>query len=185
MKHLMYITPLAKLLCTEAALGQLPDNERGFFLGAGLGNYEAEIDNVDDANFDFDEDESASRIFAGWRFNHYVSVQFDRYDFSDASTAPQLLNVTAETKGWTPSVTGTLPLGPIELSLRAGIMFYDVEVSIDNAPVIDDSGNDPVYAAGIGLTVLEHLALKLEYEIIDISDFSDTEAVWLTAGWRF
>jgi OOP family OmpA-OmpF porin len=169
----------------QSALAQFVDNDEGFYFGGGLGNYSTEINDVDDADFDFDEDESANRIFAGWRFNNFFAVQLDRYDFSDASAAPQLLNITAETKGWTPGVTGTLPLGPIELSLRAGIMFYDVQVSLDNAPVIDDSGSEPVYAAGIGLTVLERLALKLEYEVIEISDFNDTNAVWLTAGWRF
>lgn len=185
MKTPMYLSAVACLLGTDAALGQFRDNDEDFYLGAGLGNYSAEIDDVDDADFDFDEDESASRLFAGWRFNNFFAVQVDRYDFSDASSASDLLDVTAETRGWAPSVVGTLPAGPVELFARAGILFYNVEVDIDNDPVFDESGQDPVYAAGIGLTVLERLSLKLEYEVIDISEFDDSEAVWLSAGWRF
>jgi OOP family OmpA-OmpF porin len=176
---------LAMLLGANTSFAQLGDNEDGFYVGAGLGNYEAEIDDVDDADFDFDEDESALRLFAGWRFNQFISMQLDRYDFSEAATAPGLLNVTADTEGWAPSVIGTLPLGPIELYARAGILFYDVEIGINNETVFDDSGDDPVYAAGLGLTVVERLALRFEYEVIEISEFDDSEAVWVTVGWRF
>jgi OOP family OmpA-OmpF porin len=180
---LLSIGPL--LLCATAALGQIPDNDEGFFLGGGLGNYSAEIDNVDDADFDFDEDESASRIFAGWRFNNFFAAQVDRYDFGEAANAPALLNVSADTKGWAPSIVGTFPLGPVELFIRGGIVFYDVEVSIDGGRVFDESGEDPVYSAGIGFTVLERLNLKLEYEVVEISEYDDAEAVWLSGAWRF
>jgi hypothetical protein len=85
----------------------------------------------------------------------------------------------------TPSIVGTLPLGPVELFGRVGVMFYDVEINTDNGPLIDESGEDAVYGVGIGLTVLERLALRLEYEQVDIEEFDDADAVWLTAGWRF
>jgi len=182
-----FLTFIAMLLGTSVAFGQGPgpDNPEGFYIGAGLGNYEAEIDDVDDANFDFDESESALRLFAGWRFNQFFSVGLDRYDFSEAEAASDLLNVTAETEGWAPSVTGTLPLGPVDLYLRAGILFYDVEIGINDEPVFDDSGDDPVYAAGLGLAFVERLALSLEYEVIEIGEFDDSEAVWFLVGWRF
>jgi hypothetical protein len=183
MKSLLSI--IALLFAADAALAQPGENPRGFYLGAGLGNYEAEIEDVDDANFDFDEDDSALRLFAGWRANRFLGVQLDRYDFSEAATAPGLLNVTADTEGWAPSVLGTLPLGPVELYARAGILFYDVEIGVGDGPVFEDSGDDPVYAAGLGLTFVERLALRLEYEVIEISEFDDSEAVWLTVGWRF
>jgi len=31
---------------------------------------------------------------------------------------------------------------------------------------------------------MEH-ALRAEYEVVEISDIEDAEAVWITAAWRF
>jgi hypothetical protein len=65
------------------------------------------------------------------------------------------------------------------------VLFYDLEVTAGGQELIDESSEDPFYGAGLGITVLERLALRLEYEVIDISEFEDAEAVWITAGWRF
>jgi hypothetical protein len=174
------------LLGGGSALAQ--ENADGFYIGAGLGDFSTEIDNlddVDDVDLDFDEHEDASKAFAGWRFNRFVAMQLDYYDFGESNTALNLLDVSADTKGLAPSVVGTLPLGPVELFARAGMVFYDVEVSLDNDPIIDESGEDPVYSAGIGVTIAERLNLKAEYEVIDIEAFDDAKAVWLSANWRF
>jgi hypothetical protein len=60
-----------------------------------------------------------------------------------------------------------------------------VNVDVDGQREIDASGHDPVYSAGIGFTVAKRLNLKAEYERINISDFDDANAVWLSAAWRF
>lgn len=93
-------------MLSHAAWAQPGENEDGFYIGAALGNFSTEIDDVDEADFDFDEDESASRLFAGWRFNNFFAVQLDRCDFSEANDASGLLDVSADTKGWAPSVVG-------------------------------------------------------------------------------
>src|SRR5436190_1304341 len=59
-------------------------NRAGFYLGAGLGEFSTQIDdvsNVDNANLDFDTSEDAFKVFAGWRFNRFFAVQLDQYDF--------------------------------------------------------------------------------------------------------
>jgi hypothetical protein len=173
-------------LAAGSALAQ--ENPEGFYIGAGLGDFSSNIDNlddIDDVDIDFDEDEDATRIFAGWRFNRFVSAQVDHTDFGESRAALNQLDITADTKGLTPSVVGTLPIGPIELFGRVGVMFYDVEINTDNGPLIDESGEDGVYAVGVGGTLFERLALRLEYETIDIEEFDDADAVWLTASWRF
>jgi hypothetical protein len=80
---------------------------------------------------------------------------------------------------------GTLPLGPVELFAKGGIIFYDVKLSTVSGDLIDSTGHDPVYGVGIGLTVFERIALRAEYERIDISEYEKPDAVWLTAAWRF
>ena len=57
----------------------------------------------------------------------------------------------------------------------------------DNArpELVDSSGNDPVYGVGIGFTVIKRLNLSAEYERIKMSQYSNADAVWLNASWRF
>ena len=167
-------------------------NRAGFYLGAGLGDFSTQIDdisNVDNANLSFDTSEDAFKLFAGWRFNRFFSVQVDQYDFNRSSVATNLLNVSTDTKGTAASVIGTLPVGPIELFARAGQIWYDVNFDVrgvnGNTTSVGSSGHDPVYSAGIGFTVAKRLNLKAEYERINISDFTDANAVWLSAAWRF
>jgi len=176
-------------LATGVAYAQ-EDNAEGLYLGVGFGDYSAEIDeidniDIDDAIPDFDEDESSARYFAGWRFNRFLGVQLDYYDFGDSDTALSELPVAVETSGIAPSIVGTLPLGPVELFARAGIVYFDLELDLDVDNVIDESDNDPVYAAGVGLTVFERLNLQLEYEVIDIEVLDEAEAAWFNLSWRF
>lgn len=163
----------------------LADESSGLYVGAGLGDFSSEIDDPGDVDIDFDEDSDAKRFFAGWRFNRILAVQLDYMDFGDSTSAFQVLDIESEAKGFAPSVVATLPLGPIELFGRAGWLFYDLEVDANGTELIDESDNDFVYGGGIGVTVLERLALRAEYEVIEISEVDDAEAVWVTAAWRF
>ncbi|HEX6994164.1 MAG TPA: porin family protein [Gammaproteobacteria bacterium] len=176
---------LAALCSMSLTVPAWADENSGLYLGAGLGDFSTEIRELDDVDLDFDEDSDASRIFAGWRFNRVIAAQLDYFDFGDSSAATNLLEIEADAKGVAPSLVATLPLGPIELFVKGGWLFYDLEVSADGDEIFDESENDPMYGAGIGLTLLERLALRAEYEVIDISEIEDAEAVWITAAWRF
>lgn len=178
------------LLAAGPALAQRDDNNTdGLYLGVGLGEFSTEIneiDDVDDVDLNFDTDEDAKKIFAGWRFNRFLAVQVDQYDFGDSNLAVNLLPVSAETEGTAASIVGTLPIGPIELFARAGRIWYDVNVDFDGDNVVNESGNDNVMSAGIGFTVAKRLNLKVEYEEIELDNaIDDAHAVWVSANWRF
>jgi hypothetical protein len=181
--------------CAAAAAGILflgagsawaqEDENWGPYLGVGYGDFSSEFDSVEDVDIDFDEDSDAWKVFGGWRISQWFSVQLDYVDFGESTSTFNLLNIRSQTEGLAPSLVATLPIGPIELFARAGIMFYDVELDLDDDVSVDDSGEDPVYSAGIGLTVIERLNLRAEYEFIDIDEFDEAEAAWVTAAWRF
>jgi hypothetical protein len=179
----------ALALTAATAFAQVDDNNNveGFYLGAAIGDFNSSLDGPDDADdvdLDFD-DQDANRIFAGWRFNRFAAFQLDYTDFGESNAGPSAIGIRAQSDGLTPSIVGTLPLGPVELFAKAGIMFYNVEVDNNGRRLIDDSGNDPVYGVGIGFTVAERLNLRAEYERVDIEQFNDADAVWLSANWRF
>lgn len=177
----------AVLFVASPAFGQ-GDNTEGFYLGAGLGDFsgEPELEDVDDIDLDFDTDTSARKIFAGWRFNRFLSAQLDVVDFGRSQAAANQLNVSTETEGVAPSIVGTLPIGPVELFLRGGMLWYDLSIdSTNTGDTFDESDSDPVYSTGIGITVAKRLNLRLEYEVVDIEQLDDSRAVWLNAAWRF
>jgi hypothetical protein len=167
-------------------------NPQGFYLGAGIGDFSTKLDsnvgNIDANDLDFNSGDDALKVFAGWRFNRFFAAQLEYTDFGTTNAQLAAGNISADTTGITPSVVGTLPLGPVELFARAGMMFYDLNVNSNtNTPrnVIDTNGHDAVYGAGIGITVAKRVNLRAEYERIQISDLNDANAVWLTAAWRF
>ena len=182
------MTAAAVLLAAGPALGQVDenDNREGFYLGAGLGDFSSSVDGPPGfEDVDLDSDDTPMKVFGGWRMNRFFAVQFDYIDFGDSSGTANLLDVRNNTSGFAPNVIGTLPIGFFELFAKVGIMWYDVDLDIENDPTLSDSGEDPIYGVGVGLTLVERLSLRLEYEIVDVETLNDAEAVWLTASWRF
>jgi hypothetical protein len=178
----------ASVLATAPARAD-DDNTGGFYFGVGLGDFSTGADDssdVDAANLDFQSDESAQTIFAGWRFNRFVALQLDRVDLERTVDARNALNIFAtEAEGFAPSFVGLLPLGPVELFARGGILWYDLEIARNDNSLADSSDRDPIFGAGIGFTIAERLNLRAEYEVVEIDGLDDPNAVWLTAAWRF
>jgi hypothetical protein len=97
---------------------------------------------VTDAIGDLDADDSAWRVFFGWRF-YYVH---------DLTIDVDLDNI-----------------GP------------------GNGDVLgsDDSAEAWVYGIGAGVTFIDHINARLEYELMDIDQIDDAYTLWLTGAWRF
>ena len=165
----------------------LDDHDTGFYLGAGVGDFSASLQRPSDAtkvHLDF-KNNDAYRVFGGWRFNPYLSVQLDYDDFGHSAPALGELGLSAKSDAWTPAVKGTLPLGPIELFGKVGEMFSNVRLNTNGGQAVTDTGNHPLYGVGIGGTILKRLNLSAEYERIKMPNLRDADAVWLNASWRF
>lgn len=167
-------------------------NTEGFYLGAGVGDFSSAVDeinnldDVDDVGIDFSDSDNATKVFAGWNFNRFFAVQADFVDFGDSSGAVTTsARGTSDVQGLAPSIVGTLPIGPIELFGRVGMMFYEIDLNLTGGRIIDESGEDLVWGAGLGIDIKDRLALRLEYEEIDIQELDEADALWLTAAWKF
>jgi len=168
------------------------DNPEGFYLGGGIGDFSSSVDeinsldSIDDAGIDFSDGDNAMKVFGGWNFNRYFAVQADYVDFGESSGAvTPSVSGTSDVQGIAPSIVGTIPIGPVELFGRLGMMFYEVDLNLTGGRLVDESGEDLVWGAGIGIDVLDRLNLRLEYEEIDIEQFDESDALWLTAAWKF
>jgi opacity protein-like surface antigen len=189
----------ALLVGSGTALAADPqDNPSGFYVGAGWGQFNLDIDNVEELGSSISNvakgDDDAWKIFAGYRVNPYLSFEAAYIDFGAPSngfdTAGTHGNFTADISGFAPYIIGTLPLGPVELFLKAGYYYYDVDVAVDldsPGPGFDSSSseNDFLWGGGVGVTVFDHLHLRAEYEAVDIERADKADAIWLSGAWRF
>jgi opacity protein-like surface antigen len=182
----MRLRTLVVLLLGLAAAPAFAENDSGLYIGVGAGQFNVETDSISGATFKGDD--TVYKVFAGYRFNPYIGMELDYIDLG----APKdtIANVSVETKvnGFAPYLIGTIPLGPIELFGRVGYYFYNVKVtgSLGSAvSSIDDSKEDLVYGAGLGITLFDHLHARLEYEMFDLEDTKNSNAVWLSGAWRF
>ena len=177
-----------------AAFAQEQEEVSGFYIGGGAGQFNAHIDDVDDVDAtvdEWDEDDTAYKFFAGYRLNRFLAFELDYINLGEPSgNVVPGFNVDSSVDGFAPYVVGTIPLGRFfEVYGRAGYYFYDatrgVTDTLDNRVEFDEESEDFVYGAGVGANVGEKFNVRFEYEKFDIEGLDDTDALWLTAGWRF
>lgn len=184
------------LALSSGAAYAAPENDEGFYVGGGVGQFNIEVeglDTFDDTLRTLDDDDTAWQAFVGWRLNPYISLQAAYIDFGRpedefSSGTGDGGKFRAELSGFAPSIIGTLPLGPVELSAKLGYYIYDLKLSgdINDADFNrSDSGEDLMYGVGLGVTFFERLHAKLEYEKIELDRAEDANALWLTGQWRF
>lgn len=184
-----------------AATAAAEDDESGPYVGGGYGQFDTTIEDIEgltDAIRDLDTDDAAWKVFFGWRFNKFFSLEADYIDLGsprgnfDASGTSG--DYELDLAGFAGYAIGTLPLGIFELSGKVGYYFHDIEINVDldnigpgNGDVIgsDESGEAFVYGVGAGITLFERLNAKLEYEVFDVDELDDAYSFWLTGAWRF
>jgi len=196
MKYVLAAATLLALACGASAARA--ENERGFYAGAGVGQFNVKINDIDDADEAIerlDDDDAAWKIFAGYRFNPYIAVEAAYIDFGRPKSRFRASGSSGDFKvsldGFAPYLIGSLPLGPVELFAKVGYYYYDVKTSIDvdnlggNVFRSSKSDQDFLYGAGVGMTFFDHLHARLEYEKIEADQLDRADALWLSGAWRF
>jgi OOP family OmpA-OmpF porin len=182
------------VVATAPALAQQQDEVSGWYFGGGVGQFNAQIDDVDDVDAtvdEWDEDDTAYKFFGGYRVNPFLAFELDYINLGEPSGAAiPGFNVDASVDGFAPYVVGTIPLGPyFEVYGRLGYYFYDASVVYDRAVggrlEVDEESEDLVWGGGIGTNIGEKLNVRFEYERFDLQGVDDADALWLTAAWRF
>ena len=186
-------------LC-NVAMAQDEDTS-GPYVGGAFGQFDVELDSIDgvtNAVRNLDADDAAYKLFFGWRFNPYISLEAayidlgsPRGDFSASGTDG---DYKVELAGLGAYAIGSLPLGIFELSAKVGYYFHDIEIDVDfnnigpgngNVFGTDESSEAFTYGVGAGVTLFQRLNAKLEYEVMDIDKLDDATTVWMTGAWRF
>jgi hypothetical protein len=198
------VTLAAALALAAGTLGSSParaDANQGFYLGGGVGRYDIAIHTFTELGNTinhYSANDTAYQFFAGWRFapflaleGQYMNLGTNRADFGGGT------ELTNKIYGWAPWLVATIPLGPysatplgpFELFVKAGEYWYnyhrDFITPVGEYESISNTYNHFVYGGGVGLVVVQRLALRLEYDELKIQDTSTSNALWLTAQFRF
>ena len=197
LRHACIVLPVAFFSSHAMA----DDNDSGIYVGAGYGEFDTKIENVEGVTNvigNIDTDDSAWKVFLGWRFNKFISLEADYIDLGnprgnfEASGSDGDYNL--ELSGFSGYVIGTLPITIFELSAKVGYYFHDVELDVNldnvgggNGNVLhtDDNGEALVYGVGAGVTLIDHINLLVEYELMDFDEIDDSNVLWVSASWRF
>jgi OOP family OmpA-OmpF porin len=176
---------LAVTLVLASAAAQAADN--GFYLGAGV--TQAKLDNVGD-DFDtgdldeFEIDDTAFKIIAGFRPLDFLAVEANYMDLGSADENIGGIQFSADAKAFGAYVLGFLPVGPVDLYAKGGLVRWETESSATGLFDIDDDGTEFGYGAGAQVR-LGSLAARLEYEQFDVDNTDGVELLSLALTWTF
>lgn len=193
---------IALALAVAIGLASIPAMaaDPGFYVGAGVGQFNVEIDSVDlgdqSGSIDFDDDDTGFKIFGGYQFLPWLGAELGYVDGGTASesyTDPDLggAKLDVDVSAVTLAAVGTLPIGDMfELYGKLGMAFWqgDLDASITGAVCdellaigescsdsADDDGEDFYYGVGAGINIGEQFNVRIEYEVFEI-DPQDVEA---------
>jgi opacity protein-like surface antigen len=177
------------LVCSSAFAQSSTDENRppAFYIGAGAGSSTFKDDPPELNGEDFDEDDLAWKVFAGYRVPVAkildLAVEGTYRDFGNPDATISGSVVKYDTTGWDISGLAIVPLGPIDLFARGGYGWYDVTKKFSGIEV-DDNKGAWMYGLGAGFRIWR-LSLRAEWERFEIESLDHIDSYMLSAYFRF
>ena len=177
----------ALTLALVGTAAQAADN--GFYLGAGVS--QVKLDNVGhDFNTgnlnDFKLDNTSWKLIGGFRPLDQFAVELNYVDLGSENRRVGTVNFNADGKAYGAFAVGLLPIGPIDLYAKGGLVRWESNASADG-PLgfrFDDKGTELGYGAGVQGR-LGSLGARLEYEQFDVNHTDGVELLTLGVTWTF
>lgn len=169
-----------QLLLIFAACGVsgsvLAGAESGFYVGGSIGTAEVDYSDSDpdfeDVEIDFNDDDSAYKVFAGYNFGILplldLAVEGSYVDFGKMEDDIEDVAASIELDALTLSGVVGVTLGPVGLFAKAGMVSWDGDVEAFSESD-SESGTDPMYGVGAKLQ-FGSLAVRAEYEWYDLDE---------------
>lgn len=155
--------------------------DSGFYIGAAAGGATQDIELGGPP--EIEEDDTAFKVFGGYRFDMSVvdlSVELGYVDFGEAelnTAAGQFVFDPTGINLW--GVAG-FELGPVDLFAKLGVIAWDVETTTFAGRVSDD-GTDLGLGLGAGFDIGK-VQIRGEYELYDTSDANVSMLSMLSLG---
>jgi opacity protein-like surface antigen len=157
------------LLTTFASATTLAAAPPGPYLGAGVGVYTLDIDDID-----FDDSAALIRGFGGLRLGAHWAVEADYQRLAESKDEVLGADVELDVEAWTLSLRPIFPIGEVvDIYGRAGWTWYDAEATASAAGIdasVDDSGNEFTWGGGVDFHLGDLLTLRGDFSRIEIED---------------
>jgi hypothetical protein len=164
-------------LATLAISGTAAAADNGFYLGASIGQSNVDIDT---AAVRVDGDDTGFKAIAGFRPLDSLGVEVNYVDFGDVDDN----GYKAEGDALSAYVVGFLPLGPVDLFAKAGLVNSDTSIKGSVGETFKSDGTDFSYGAGVQFRLLS-LSARVEYEIYDVDDVDDLNMISVGLTYTF
>ena len=175
-----FILPLIMLVSTSVAVAEP-------YIGLGIGSafYKADLTGL--GGGELDDNSTGSKLYGGYSFNKYFSLEASIYNFAEASIGGFDFNgvstsAAVEMKGIGAYAVGIYPLSKkINLIAKLGVLSWDADLRVNNTLVTND-GTDVAYALAASYGFTKELFATAEWEYFD-SD--NPELSMLSVGFKF
>ena len=160
--------------------------DNGIYLGASVGQSGVTFEEtIEGEDFEFDADSTGYKAILGWRFLDWLAVEANYVDLGSGDDRVAGTNIETDVNGVSLSAVGFLPVGPVDLFARVGVIDWKADVTArDFGFDASDDGTDLAYGVGAQFRVWS-LGVRAEYERFDISDADTVDMVSLGVTWTF
>jgi hypothetical protein len=155
--------------------------DNGIYLGAGIGQSDIELDSDAFSGIGFNGDDTAWKLIVGIRPLDWLAIEASYVDLGK----PEDDGVEIDADAFTAFAVGFLPVGPVDVFAKAGLINYDAKGSLSNVgEVVDDDGTEFAYGAGVQFRLLS-FAIRAEYEKFDVKDLDDVNMISVSVTYTF
>jgi opacity protein-like surface antigen len=136
----------------------------GFYLGGSVGSsfIETKPEDISGEEFKFNENGFAYKFFAGLKFGQFLGVEGGYRSLGNIKNSFLGVDYESETKGFDVFARAGLNLMLVEVFAKAGVFFWDSEVSVASFKAKADD-QDFAWGVGAGLN-LGKLGVRAEWE---------------------
>ncbi len=158
MRRFIWVAMVFGLLAAMPAMAV----DSGPYMGLALGGATTERDI---SGVKFDQNDVAWKFYGGFHFLQFFAVETAYRSFG----SPEKNGIQVETTGFDVSGLAGLPLGPVFVYGRGGLMFWNADIKhlLDGKSSVD--GNDFTGGIGVSLDVAK-IRLRGEVEYFNIAD---------------
>lgn len=167
---------LATALLMASTASFAADN--GIYLGASLGD--ANVD-IDQGLAQVDSDDTGFKFIVGIRPLDWFAVEASYVNFGN----PEDGQLEANADGISAFGVFFLPIGPVDVFAKGGLISFDTSVKLDGlGDIYREDGTDLAYGVGVQFRLLS-LGVRAEYEKFDIDDVKDANMLSIGVTYTF
>jgi opacity protein-like surface antigen len=184
------------VLLMMSAQAEAADN--GIYVGVSIGQAKIEEKDVLE-DLDFDQDDFGYKILIGARPLDWLGLEANYVNFGDHEEDYSFdvlgqtfdTNIKVEGYGIAGYLVGFIPIGPVDIFGKAGLVSWDTTVSSDGVEgfpdtiqELRDDGEDLAYGVGVQFRLLS-LGVRAEYEVYDIDGVDDANLLSIGVTYTF